>query len=78
MARPVLSLPHLQNEEAAFAYVEQLLWPNGPMCPFASKKTGVVCASLPQAQRAPSMWRTFAPRQSALCWPPTLSMTPRL
>lgn len=28
-----LSAPHLQNEDAAFAYVEARLWPNGPICP---------------------------------------------
>lgn len=33
MAKSVLSAPHFHNEEAAFAYVEALLWPNGPACP---------------------------------------------
>jgi transposase-like protein len=33
MARSALSAPHLQNEAAAFAYVEAHLWPNGPVCP---------------------------------------------
>ena len=28
-----LNAPHLQNEDAAFAYVEARLWPNGPVCP---------------------------------------------
>ncbi len=28
-----LKVPHLQNEEAALAYVEARLWPNGPVCP---------------------------------------------
>ena len=28
-----LNAPHLQNEDAAFAYVEKRLWPNGPVCP---------------------------------------------
>lgn len=48
MARPVLNAPHFHNEEAAFAFVERLLWPNGPVCPFANKKTGEICASKPQ------------------------------
>lgn len=34
MAKSVLSAPHFQNEEAAFAYVEARLWPSGPVCPF--------------------------------------------
>ena len=29
----VLSAPQFHNEEAAFAYVEARLWPNGPVCP---------------------------------------------
>ncbi|MBV9994835.1 MAG: IS1595 family transposase [Caulobacteraceae bacterium] len=33
MARSALSAPHLQDEAAAFAYVEARLWPNGPVCP---------------------------------------------
>jgi transposase-like protein len=48
MARPALDAPHLHNEEAAFAFVERLLWPNGPVCPFANNATGVICASLTQ------------------------------
>ena len=34
MAKSVLSEPHFHSEEAAFAYVEGRLWPNGPTCPF--------------------------------------------
>ena len=33
MAHPVLAAPHFHNEEAAFAYVEAHLWPEGPVCP---------------------------------------------
>jgi transposase-like protein len=29
----VLNKPHFQNEEAAFATLEAILWPNGPICP---------------------------------------------
>jgi transposase-like protein len=28
-----LSAPHFHSEEAAFAYVEARVWPNGPVCP---------------------------------------------
>ena len=28
-----LSAPHFHNEEAAYAYVEERLWPSGPVCP---------------------------------------------
>jgi transposase-like protein len=33
VAKAVLSAPHFHNEEAAFAHVEALLWPQGPVCP---------------------------------------------
>ena len=33
MARSVLSEPQFKSEKAAFAYVENRLWPNGPVCP---------------------------------------------
>lgn len=33
MASSVLSAPQFQDEEAAFAYVEAALWPEGPTCP---------------------------------------------
>lgn len=37
MAKSVLSAQHFQDEEAAFAYVEAHLWPNGPVCPFCGE-----------------------------------------
>ena len=33
MAASILKGEQFQNEAAAFAYVEALLWPNGPVCP---------------------------------------------
>jgi transposase-like protein len=33
MATPILTAAQFQNEEAAFAYVEAALWPEGPVCP---------------------------------------------
>lgn len=33
MAASLLSLPHLQNEEAAYAFIEARIWPRGPVCP---------------------------------------------
>jgi transposase-like protein len=29
----IFSEPHFQNEDAARAYLESVLWPNGPVCP---------------------------------------------
>jgi len=33
MARPIFEAAHFHNEEAAFAHVESVLWPDGPNCP---------------------------------------------
>jgi transposase-like protein len=33
MSMSVLSAPHFHNEQAAYAYVERKLWPNGAVCP---------------------------------------------
>lgn len=40
MANSVLNAPHFQNEEAAFAFVEANLWPNGPACPHCGNADG--------------------------------------
>ena len=32
MSKSVLSAPHFHDEEAAYAFVEAKLWPNGPVC----------------------------------------------
>jgi len=37
MAQSVLSAQHFQDEVAAFAYVEEHLWPQGPFCPFCGE-----------------------------------------
>jgi transposase-like protein len=33
MAQPILTAAHLQNEAAAFTFLEARIWPNGPVCP---------------------------------------------
>jgi hypothetical protein len=33
MSKSVLFADRFHNEEAAFEYVEAMLWPNGPICP---------------------------------------------
>nr|NUR37554.1 IS1595 family transposase [Sphingomonas sp.] len=37
----VLSAPHYHNEDAAFAYVERIVWPNGAVCPHCGEKERV-------------------------------------
>jgi transposase-like protein len=33
MSNSILSQPYFHNEEAAYAFVEARVWPNGPVCP---------------------------------------------
>lgn len=33
VSESLLSMAHLQNEEAAYAFVEVRIWPNGAVCP---------------------------------------------
>ncbi len=42
MKNSVISHPRFHNEEAAYAYVESVLWPKGPVCPHcgATKRVG--------------------------------------
>ena len=40
MAKAVLSDPRFFSEEAAFEYVENALWPNGPTCPHCGNADG--------------------------------------
>lgn len=40
MAKSVLSADRFHCEEAAFAYVEAELWPNGPVCPHCGNADG--------------------------------------
>src|SRR5271165_2694911 len=47
--KAILSAPHFQNDDAARAYLESVLWPYGPVCPhcgvidhaFKTKRAGV-------------------------------------
>ena len=57
----VLSRPEFQNEEAAFAYVENKLWPDGPVCP----KCGVIgkAGRLQGKSSRPGLWKCYACRK---------------
>lgn len=41
MAKSVFEAPQFKTEEAAFAYVEAALWPNGPVCPHCGERKRV-------------------------------------
>jgi transposase-like protein len=59
MAQPILSAPHFWNEEAAFAFLEARIWPDGqPICP----KCGVIGQSkrLHGKTTRPGLWKCYA------------------
>ena len=38
----ILNKPHFQDEEAAFAKLESVVWPNGPVCPHCGARSGSI------------------------------------
>jgi transposase-like protein len=38
MGQSLISTPHLQNEEAAYTFVEAKIWSDGPVCPHCGSK----------------------------------------
>jgi len=38
MSKSIISSPHFHNEEAAYAFVEARIWPDGPVCPKCGSK----------------------------------------
>jgi transposase-like protein len=38
MSQSIISSPHFHNEEAAYAFVEARIWPEGPVCPKCGSK----------------------------------------
>ncbi|WP_417497038.1 IS1595 family transposase [Maricaulis sp.] len=47
----VLSAPHFHNEEAAFAKLESVIWPNGPVCPHCGSDAKVYAIKANAAKR---------------------------
>lgn len=41
MKNPIISAARFQTEEAAYAYVESVLWPKGPVCPHCGSTTRI-------------------------------------
>ena len=58
MAKPVPSAPRFRNEDAAFAYVEAHLRPDGPVCPHCGNcdaaRIGRLQGKTPSGQIEPS------------------------
>jgi transposase-like protein len=64
MTRSVLSAPHLHNEEAAFAYVEAQLWPNGPVCPHCGNVDAAKIGRLQGKSSRPGLRKCYACRKA--------------
>jgi transposase-like protein len=64
MARPVLSAPHFHNEEAAFAYVEAHLWPEGAVCPHCGNVDQKAIGRLTGKTSRPGLRKCYACRKT--------------
>jgi len=62
MAKSVLSDIRFHNEEAAFAYVEANLWPNGPVCPHC-EATGAKIGKLKGKTTRAGLYKCYACRK---------------
>jgi transposase-like protein len=60
MAKSVLSDDRFHNEEAAFAYVEAELWPNGPVCPHCGNTDGSKIGKLQGKTTRPGLFKCYA------------------
>lgn len=69
MAQSVLNAPHFQDETAAFAYVEERLWPNGANCPHcgSTERLARVASQRtkpsnrhPEGKLTVGLWRCYA------------------
>jgi transposase-like protein len=62
MAKSVLSAPRFHNEEAAFAYVEAQLWPEGPVCSHCAA-TGAKIGKLSGKTTRTGLYKCYACRK---------------
>jgi transposase-like protein len=64
MSQAILSAPHFHNEEAAFAYVEAHLWPNGPVCPHCGNVDAAKIGRLQGKSSRPGLRKCYACRKT--------------
>lgn len=62
MATPIFAAAHFQNEEAALAWIEERVWPNGPTCPFCAA-TGERVRKLAGKTTRPGLYKCYACRK---------------
>jgi len=64
MSQSILSAPHFHSEEAAFAYVEAMLWPNGPVCPHCGNVDAAKIGRLQGKSSRPGLRKCYACRKT--------------
>ena len=64
MAKPILTQAHFHNEEAAFAYVEAHLWPEGPVCPHCGNVDQKAIGRLNGKTSRPGLRKCYACRKT--------------
>jgi len=64
MAKPILTQAHFHNEEAAFAYVEAHLWPEGPVCPHCGNADEKRIGRLTGKTSRPGLRKCYACRKT--------------
>jgi transposase-like protein len=64
MARPIFSAAHFHNEDAAFAYVEARLWPEGPTCPHCGNVDQARIGRLTGKSSRPGLRKCYACRKA--------------
>ena len=60
----VLSAARFHNEDAAFAHVEAMLWPNGPVCPKCGNVDGTKIGRLQGKSSRPGLRKCYACRET--------------
>ena len=61
--QPALSAVHFHSEEAAYAYVEARLWPDGPVCPHCGNVDPDRIGKLQGKTTRPGLYKCYACRQ---------------
>ena len=64
MAKSLFSAPHFHNEDAAFAYVEARLWPDGPSCPHCGNCDQARIGRLSGKSSRPGLRKCYACRKT--------------
>lgn len=64
MSQSILSAPHFHNEEAAFAFVEAHLWPDGPICPHCGNVDAARIGRLQGKSSRPGLRKCYACRKT--------------